>query len=348
MRAARALMSLCFVAALTVPALDTWARWSQQDRWTAERPRAEWPSVPRTAKSLAKYPRRVDAFFEDNFGFRDTLIRWNSFAKVHWLHESPVSSVVIGQDGWLFYQVPGSGRNPAEYQQLQPYPRAELEAAQKVLEQRQAALAAIGVRYLFVIPPNKHTMYPEYLPLSLALRDYTQRLNSFVDHMRAHSKVPVLDLRAELTAAKADKRFSPVYLRNDSHWNSHGGFVAYRAITKRAKQWFPALPVAQRADFEIHARERPGDLATMLGMPDEWKDVEYDYAPRASMPKPASLKVVLYADSFGWQTASFLSYSFGHVDYKQLAHGPFRLDEIAQARPDIVIEQRLERNLGTL
>jgi alginate O-acetyltransferase complex protein AlgJ len=341
-------MCLCFVAALTVPAIDTWARWSQQDRWTAERPRAEWPPPPSSIKSLARFPRRVDAFFEDNFGFRDTLIRWNSFAKVHWLHESPVPSVVIGQDGWLYYQVPGSGRDPAEYKQIEPYAQSVLEAAQKLLEQRQADLAAMGVRYLFVIPPNKHTVYPEYLPLSLALRDYGQRLDSFVRHMRAHSSVPVVDLRADMIRAKGDESFARLYLRNDSHWNSHGGFVAYQVIARRLKEWFPVLPIAQRSDFDISARERPGDLAQMLGMPDEWTEVEYDYAPKASTPTPAPLRAILYADSFGWQTASFLRYSFQQVDFKQMSEGPFRLDEISKERPDIVIDQRLERNLGAL
>ena len=70
--------------------------------WGEKRALAPKPALPRDRAALATFPARFEAYFADRFGFRGTLLRWNSVAKAGWLGVSPTPKVVIGRDGWLF------------------------------------------------------------------------------------------------------------------------------------------------------------------------------------------------------------------------------------------------------
>ena len=41
------------------------------------------PALPRTPSELARFPRRYEGHYDDTFGLRDVLLRWNSFER--WL-----------------------------------------------------------------------------------------------------------------------------------------------------------------------------------------------------------------------------------------------------------------------
>src|SRR5262249_19364446 len=69
-----------------------------ENRLLAERP--AWPS---DCETLAAFPARFEAYFNDHFGFRDTLIRWHNYAMVRWLGTSPSPQVVVGRQGWLYF-----------------------------------------------------------------------------------------------------------------------------------------------------------------------------------------------------------------------------------------------------
>ena len=60
--------------------------------------------------------------------------------------------------------VPRERCGPAVLPGTQPFTPEELEQYQKILEARRDWLAERGIPYLFVIPPNKDTIYPEFMP----------------------------------------------------------------------------------------------------------------------------------------------------------------------------------------
>ena len=42
-------------------------------------------------------------YFNDNFGFRDRLIRWSNTFRFDWLHVSPSPKVLLGRGKWFYY-----------------------------------------------------------------------------------------------------------------------------------------------------------------------------------------------------------------------------------------------------
>jgi len=141
--------------------------------------------------------------------------------------------------------------------------------AERHLTNCLSVLAARGIKYLFVIPPDKHSIYPENLPAWLIGSrpvGCRSKLDQLVDYMRKHSTVEVLDLRPALLAGK---KTAPTYLQQDSHWNWYGGFIGCQEVIKALARQTPQLPPLQLEDFDwSNAPAAGGDLARILGLKD--------------------------------------------------------------------------------
>jgi alginate O-acetyltransferase complex protein AlgJ len=188
------------------------------------------------------------------------------------------------------------------------------------------------------------------------------RLDQLVAHLRAHSTVELLDLREPLRAAKPRIR---VFQRTDTHWNDPGAFLAYRAIMERVATRFPQSEPLPWSAFDIQTTTAPGgDLAMLLNLPDVLTEETLVLIPRApraarqvsitpagSVPwhhlametgRPLPRAIVLH-DSFMLAVLPFLSEGFSRVLYVWGSTLDAQL--VARERPDIVIDERVERSL---
>jgi hypothetical protein len=192
---------------------------SEENRLLARLPRLQWK-----AAVLKAFPTDFEAYFNDQFGFRRLLIRVLSLAR-YGLGISTSPQVVVGPRGWLYYAHEKAGH---DYQTTRPFSPEQLAAWKEALEYRHAWCAARGIRYLFVIAPDKQTIYPEHLPRSVRKRQLPSRWDQLVEHLRAsNSPARVLDLRPALWQAKAKEQ---IYCDRDTHWNDAGAHVAYQEI----------------------------------------------------------------------------------------------------------------------
>src|SRR5262249_33120358 len=119
-----------------------------------------------------------------------------------------------------------------------------------------------GAHFLFVVAPNKSSIYPEFLPDSGRLPNRPSRLDQVLDDLREHTDVEFVDLRPSLLGAKA---LGPVYYRFDTHWNDRGLVVAGAAILDQLRAHFRDMPRLDRDECRFEAEPgRIGDLARML------------------------------------------------------------------------------------
>ncbi len=326
---------------------------------------AEMPDVECTPRAIGRFPSKFEAYFNDHFGYRKRLIRWHGKAATKWLGVAPSPKVVRGRDGWLFY----AGEGVIDYHRARyPFTRGELVEWQRALEGRREWLAARGIRYLVVVAPNKHSIYPEYLPAWVNRVGDATRLDQLLEHMSGHSDVAILDLRPPVLAAKGD-RF--LYHRTDTHWNDRGAFVAYRAIMRRLAGWFPQARPLERTDFDCRVVESDGrDLAVMLGQQDSMREKEPVFVPstprracKVDPGEPATAgprgkgsrtlvmerengqipRAVMLRDSFSVALVPFLSEHFGRIVY--LWDYGFDTEAIERERPDVVVQELVERAL---
>src|SRR3954469_23230695 len=102
------------------------------------RARAPRPEFKLDGETLAQFPGKFEAYFNDAFGLRDQLIRWNNLTRVSLLRVSPSSKVLIGDRGWLFYAAEGA---IDDLRHNHPLTGQELERWRRALEERRDWLA---------------------------------------------------------------------------------------------------------------------------------------------------------------------------------------------------------------
>jgi hypothetical protein len=378
----RALVFL-FLAMLWLPFLGMVA-FPERDpqRFEARRP-APFPRISLDAEALREFPSAFEAYFADRLGFRSQLVRLSSVIRVKGLGVSTDERVLLGKDSWLFmahWPIPKSDSVLRQHRGARLFSPAELAQWETVLEARRDALAARGMRYLFVIVPHKHSIYPEFLPDYLTSVGKLTPTDQLVAHLRANSDLAVLDLRPALRAAKGSEL---LYWRTDTHWTDLGAHVGYLEIMRVLSQWFPALRPRPREAFLEKVHEERGDLVRALGLGGLDDEIGFKLAPRwgsgaralgaEDLPLPPEaerakrLKVsevvdpglpraVVLHDSFAFYLMPFLSEHFSRVVYlrrpgtRAFRDGrersePYLTTLIDFERPDVVIDQVVERNL---
>ena len=216
-----------FLAALSLPLTGMLLNLDHDAPSGENRTLAAWPHFQWDVASLRALPEQLTRYFEDHFAFRVRLVRWQAIVRLRALGVSPSTSVIKGRDGWLFYADDGAME---DYAEAPPFTDAELEVWRNTLQDTSDWLRAERITYLFVIAPDKHVIYPEYMPETIR-RAAISRIDQLVSDLRQHSTVRVVDLRQALLAAKTRER---LYHRTDTHWNDRGAFVGYQTIRDQA------------------------------------------------------------------------------------------------------------------
>lgn len=351
---------IIFIVLLLCPTLDWFWRIDPFSYHNENRKLAERPTIPRSLESLQKFPKEFQSYFNDNFGFRNLLVRGNYFIKYRLLGVSPSSQVLIGKNGWLFNT--GDGEIE-DYRRITRFTEEQLRRWTLNLELKKMWLEQQGIRYLLVVAPNKSTIYPEFLPDSYSRVRDVSAIDEFLEYVRKKTHVDVIDLREKLTSAKSTET---VYFKTDTHWNNYGAFVAYSEIIKPIATWFPKLIPLKFDDFSIEKkREASGDLAGMIGGLEFLSDDQYNFTPKKTFTTtlveknkkqrdPFTIekndnrlpRAVIFRDSFFTALVPFIAENFrGSRYYWQRwdAQTPM-VEIIGRHRPDIVIEEVVERN----
>ncbi len=324
-----------------------------------------FPVIACSPKEIAQFPRDFDRYFSEHFKLRDYFILGHNWLKIKiWKHSSQ-KKVLIGSDGWLFL---ADDRVLEDFLSMQRFSVAQLEARRRILESKRNWLAKRGIRYLFVIPPNKQSIYPEFMPEAYRRLQGTPRLDQFLGYMDQHSDVEILDLRPALRKAKEDQQ---VYFSLDSHWNEIGGLAASRAIFRYVSNRYP---VKTMADYRIRSekRQKQGDLARLLGYPVDRGENCYAIKPdfdmlseRQDLPgylgrdwkpypapyvlegHPSGRNCIVFHDSFAVYFAPFFPEFFKRslfVWQRNPTAAIFK-EVVGKEQADIVIEEVVERFL---
>jgi len=312
-------------------------------------------------------------YLERHYHLRGRLITWNSYLDTFVLvSTTPSSKVMAGKDHWLFLAQDGTTRNVIEDARgLEGLPEESMAVLAQEMEQRRQWLAERGIRYLFVLTPNKNTVYPEMLPEALRPLRAESHLEQFVNYLRAHTKVEVVNVAPGLLN---EKKQHAVFYTTDSHWNAHGAFAAYRQIVQPLQRDFSSIVPLTREQFRVESYKWfPGDLVFMMGLSEyltedriiyfnkDWykargafydgpTDPHYFAPPQYSFTGNASLpRAVVFHDSFWWELLPFIAESFNEALYvwlKPQTETELRFFDkplIEREHPDIVIDEYTER-----
>jgi len=253
------------------------------------------------------------------------------------------NQVIIGKDDWLYFgdqylNTITVGRRGANFK--------DVKAAKKIglaTKSWGQWLKLKGVSlFQIMLGADKSTIYPEFLP------DWAQPVTySITDTLLANvSRGLYVDTRLALIEAKSQFP-EPLYYKTDTHWNSLGAWVAFRAFSmalSRSETDLRWLSVQQVSVSKVNERSG-GDLAKFLWMKEILRDSEvsieitseypieteqYDFDteqltfsggnPKVEAPKHPLLikskhalnhkRVLWLRDSFGTAIAPFMAATF--------------------------------------
>ena len=327
---------------------------------------APWPQLA----PLKDFPAHFEQAFSDRFRGRTLLLFVDHAVVAALFHTSPVSNVMMGREGWLYWLGEDGRSLDRNFRLTLATPDPELVKLVAELKRRRDFLAARGIAYLVTVVPEKFTIYPEYLPAWVRPGTTATPLARFEALLAADGSIDYLGLVGPLRAAKSSAQ---VYYRSDSHWNLLGATVGYERIMQEVKRALPdgrlqAIAAPVRPVYVPGVDWYWGDLARMLGVPFVYR--EPDYAPFAKMLGDPSVRcaqrtenrpeqgieiyhcaqpelptAVIYRDSMAIPLIPLLSENFRRVVYVS----DHKMDPalIEREHPDVVIEEMVERALLT-
>jgi hypothetical protein len=144
----------------------------------------------------------------------------------------------LGKEGWLFWASENDGDSISYFRGRKELSAADLSGLRDVLQSRSDRMRKRGARYILLLAPNKHTIYPEYMPDTISPSAGQSHFDRFVSYFRENSTVAVVDPRTRLFEAK---RRRLTYHRTDTHWNAYGAYAAYRELIDVVRKTHPAV-----------------------------------------------------------------------------------------------------------
>ncbi len=312
-----------------------------------------------------EFARDYEIYYSDNFGLRNNLINWGGTYRTKFFKSSMHPELVLyGKDKWLFYNRMG-GRMYRSYSRTALLSEDRLKELVNKWEDYKRRYEADGIKHFMSFWPNKHSIYPEYMPytMKIQIRDTLSRVDQIMEYIqRTNSPVKLLDVRPTLIE---EKRNNLLFHKFDTHWNDYGAFLAYQQFFKTNMDRLGFEPKSI-SDFNITWKDYgAGELIQMLGVHNKGFFVEknprfelkenkdqIEYLTIEGFPRLTvitkneicgnKLRVLVYRDSFTNSLIQFFSLHFYEVYYIWGHQEEF----VEKLKPDIIIDCFVEREIG--
>lgn len=287
------------------------------------------------------YLSDVAAWVNDHFFLRQELISTEHALTGAVFGTSGSDSVILGKDGWLFY-----GSTLGDFTGTETLSPRELYAVANNLQVMARYAKQSGKQFLFVIAPNKNSLYPQYMPsygVRAEIHD-AHRLMDLLDTMEV-SHIDLFD---------AFSREPVLYYATDSHWNQQGAALGADLINGA----FGVQSNYYAGPFAPSEVPYTGDIYEMLYPAFSGRETEpvyqgvLAYTHTGSSTKADSITLttvsekegtlLAYRDSFGILLYPYLADSYGNATFSRSTS----YDLTKEA--DFVLVEIVERNLNYL
>ena len=327
---------------------------------------------------------RLDLFIADRLLFKDRIFKTVSTLHADYFFDFDINKAVKGKDNWYFLGNSFGRVIDKHTADIPSLNRETLAHIQEMAELKEFA-ESMDSSFFYVICPDKHGIYHEYLPDYLAGKNHEEHryVNKVIPLLRA-DKINVMDLYSIL---KSNKQAGNLYYRTDTHWNMHGASIGFESIYGGMKAMLPDKKIKDIAFLSKYSLKiipsSNGDLISIGGFynallknddnyamtyePDStivWTiDGKEEVAPvsrgklinNAKAENPIKMhnqnaankmKLVVIGDSFFQALSPFFNASFSDIVY--IAHTiPIHDQEqvIQKFKPDIVVYETVERHI---
>ena len=308
------------------------------------------------SEHIAAFPRLTDSYINDRFGFRNTFTTLANTANK--TSKTINGYVIIGKNDWLFYSRPDDGNNIVDFFKLNLFAQTEINRFIENIDQRRQWCENNNIKFIFLIAPNKHNVYPEYYPFERPEGiTRTEQIMAALPGTLKDTVIYPLDILLQHKTGQ-----TPLYFETGTHWNMTGAYVAYEILLDRMKQLFPAVTFPKIEYVTEISYDASDSIAFMSGLssygkttmpvmrPVEGWEQYYRYKKNAGTDgiiienTDASLpRAIIFRDSFFTALEPFTSTLFSSAEYHWRQFTEQDKQYILQNKPDIIIWEIVER-----
>lgn len=352
----------CALLALSLPILKFNRSGSISER--ENRTLAAKPNLFKENRFNKNFFSECDAYFTDRFGGRNNFIALNN-AVNKILHANSLIAnglALQGKNGWFYFLENGNNLNDFFKRNL--IDKNELASFKNKIEDTMNWCKSNGIKCLFLICPNKHSIYPEnYLfarPEGITRAD---QITNVFDELDA----PYFFPRDYLISKKSEYNF-PLYYETDTHWNPHAAYLVSQLMREKIQNYFPNINFPQiEYERKIDYSMTMGDILPMLKIK-EAKSTQVTLSPARQKidnfytyikyegrngvhTKSADStlpRALIFRDSFFSALEPFVSPFFSEAEYHWRQFSEADKDYVLQYKPDIIIFEAVERGATTI
>ena len=335
------------------------------------------PKLNLEANRIQNFFGKTEAYLSDRLAFRQDFLRFGSIIENGLGIRKYSKNVIIGQDGWLFYR---PSYNASMVENLNGIPDTQtIEGWENYFGEIKGYLDSLDIDFIIMIVPDKHSVYPEYLPTY-----YQNQKKTLLDRFTAQSKNPLLSLQLPFQQTKKTSN-TPLFYKTDTHWNLFGAYLAYENIMARLPVFYDLNHVIlQEGDFKEKSFNSVFDLIKQLNAYDYYEDVEisldhgkvgngsfleeFPHAPeQEAIVKNIGVgsnifdspnvtndskegTLLVFGDSFVGNLSPYLNATFHTIVYRHYTKGSsLTIEELVELyNPDFVLFEMVERKLADL
>ncbi len=253
--------------------------------------------VPEFSPSLylsGRYEKRFENYANDQFMFRNALIRVNASQKIT-VGTLVSNGVIRGKDHYLLEE---NNRPDAEFR----------ETGDSVVS---FAEKYNNIKIYFLLAPNAANILSDRLPATVRTVDQNKYLDEFFTKVKNGGVTP-LDVRKVLRDTSKKEQ---VYYRTDHHWTTEGAYTAYKSVLKTL-----GLKDNVKYQKKIVKNDFRGTLASKSGFPNGKNDAITVFLPENGSGFKNS--IYYYADTKEKTTRYYKTDNLSKKDAYQVFGGP--------------------------
>lgn len=229
----------------------------------------------------AIYQEGIERYVAQRIGFRGNVVRLENqinFTFFKEISSSYPTKIILGKENILF-------ESPyiATFNKLDVITPGDMEKQVERLKRLQDKLRDRGIIFLFIVTPNKASIYPEYIPDQYILKS-NRTIKSNYDNLISllpKYKILYLDGHAYFVSLKEHLDY-PLFCKGGTHWSNYAAFLFLQTIidtleNKTNKNLIKLI--SKNIELTDKARSADDDLATLTNVyfKKSFSDKEYVY-----------------------------------------------------------------------
>lgn len=193
----------------------------------------------------SKLPQQIENYLTARIGFRTEALDLYQRLNDSLFHLLEHPNYMYGENGQVFYKLESY---LADYQRLN-IDEEEIDRLVSSVDYFSDYAREQGCAFIYLLVPDKKTVYAEDLPDSIHVKDTLSRTDRVLEKL---SQTDVNYLWAKDIMIEGKSSMEVCNKEYDAgHWNENGAFLVYQELYQKIREIFPQVSPLSAEDYDI-------------------------------------------------------------------------------------------------